>query len=535
MLVELYCEKFSQRSISFHSGLNVILGDEKATNSIGKSSLLMVLDFAHGGNSLLTHNDDIVTELGNHDYFFVFQFDGKKHVFKRGTETPDLVHSCNQDFVEETPLSVDDYKSIIKTHYGLDDIELTFRSIVSLYSRVWGKDNLDVKQPLHSSAKQKSKECINNLIKLFMKYDDIKSLSGLVNQLSAKKKSINSAYRQDLIPKINKTKYSENTNVVSEINDEIEDIKANLAKYAVSISEIVDREVSDLKQSRDFLLQEKSKILSRLKRVQNDLAKNKHVKSKTFQNLVNFFPDINSEKLTDVEEFHSKITRILKAELKESEKELSDQLAELDVSINSIDERMNQAFSNIDNPTIIIDRVHELSNKYSVAVRENKFFEQAQEVSKALKEAEISLSEAKGRVSKLISDIINDRIRRLVDVVYNAERRSPQLEISESSYVFSAVEDTGTGKAFSNLILMDLAILHETKLPFVIHDTILFKNIENSAVANLVPIYTSNPKQTFIAIDEIQKYGNTAQKILLENKAIQLSDDNLLYVKDWRQ
>lgn len=45
MLVEVRCDKFREKSIKFHKGLNVVLGDEKATNSIGKSSLLMVLDF----------------------------------------------------------------------------------------------------------------------------------------------------------------------------------------------------------------------------------------------------------------------------------------------------------------------------------------------------------------------------------------------------------------------------------------------------------------------------------------------------------
>ena len=60
MLVEIRCDKFRTESISFHKGLNVVLGDENATNSIGKSSLLMVIDFACGGNSLLTYNTDIV-------------------------------------------------------------------------------------------------------------------------------------------------------------------------------------------------------------------------------------------------------------------------------------------------------------------------------------------------------------------------------------------------------------------------------------------------------------------------------------------
>lgn len=38
-----------KKVITFHKGLNVVLGDNKGTNSIGKSTLLMVIDFIFGG------------------------------------------------------------------------------------------------------------------------------------------------------------------------------------------------------------------------------------------------------------------------------------------------------------------------------------------------------------------------------------------------------------------------------------------------------------------------------------------------------
>lgn len=38
MLKEIICSKFKQSKIEFHKGLNVILGDELGSNSIGKST-----------------------------------------------------------------------------------------------------------------------------------------------------------------------------------------------------------------------------------------------------------------------------------------------------------------------------------------------------------------------------------------------------------------------------------------------------------------------------------------------------------------
>ena len=107
--------------------------------------------------------------------------------------------------------------------------------------------------------------------------------------------------------------------------------------------------------------------------------------------------------------------------------------------------------------------------------------------------------------------------------------------MQQKNYTFSAIEDTGTGKAYSNLIVFDLAIFGTTSLPFVIHDSVLFKNVENEAVARMIDIYAGYKKQSFIAIDEIQKYGSEAAKKLRDNKVVELSNENVLYVKDWRR
>lgn len=41
MLYKLYCSEFTEKEITFHEGLNVVTGDEVASNSIGKSTILI--------------------------------------------------------------------------------------------------------------------------------------------------------------------------------------------------------------------------------------------------------------------------------------------------------------------------------------------------------------------------------------------------------------------------------------------------------------------------------------------------------------
>lgn len=535
MLIEVICDKFREKVIKFHPGLNVVLGDSVATNSIGKSTLLMVLDFIFGGNTFLDHNKDVVRELGDHDYFFAFVFNKNNYYFRRGTHTPDIVYECNEKYEEKKPLSIEDYKVFLKSAYSLQDIDLTLRSVVSLFSRVWGKENLDVKHPLHSFKSQKSSDCITNTIKLFKQYDSIKLLTEDVKKKSEENSTIGKAFKEGLIPKISKPDYKNNLNTISEINSEIEDIKNNLAKYAINIAEIVNREVMELKAVKDNLLSEKLSLDSRLSRVKSDLSQNKNIKSKHISPLTKFFPEVDVDRIEQVEMFHSKITRILRKELKSSEIELTESLQKITDEIDLIDQKIRSDITNIDNPNAIIDRVYDLSRTHATASSEIDYFETDTKIKTDLKEAKKLLANEKIRILEFIENILNDKTKRFVSKIYDDDRRSPTLHLGQNSYSFEVIEDTGTGKAYSNLILLDLAFLASTDLPFLMHDSVLFKNIQNSAVAKLVDLYEETGKQVFIAIDEIQKYGKDAKSRLEKRKVIALDNSNVLYIKDWRQ
>ena len=66
MLVEIRCDEFisygeKRPPITFHTGLNTVLGDETGSNSIGKSTFLMIVDFVFGGNDYVTRSLDAKT------------------------------------------------------------------------------------------------------------------------------------------------------------------------------------------------------------------------------------------------------------------------------------------------------------------------------------------------------------------------------------------------------------------------------------------------------------------------------------------
>lgn len=534
MLIEVRCDKFKRGPITFHEGLNVVLGDENATNSIGKSTLLMVIDFAFGGSTLVDHNKDLTRELGDHDYFFTFQFDHELHRFRRGTEDPDVVAVCDEGFEPISPLTLTEYNSFLRAAYGISLPEISFRAFVGLYLRVWGKENLDVYRPLHQAPSQPSRDCVNNLIKSYGRYEVIKALTDTLAVTERERTAISAAYREQIIPRITKSEYRDNEHRISQVQSELDDIKHQLAQYATNLSSIINKEMLELKVSKDDLLASKLHLQTQLARVERNIANNRHVQSKHFASVLNFFPDINQERLVGVEEFHNGLARILKAELKDAREHLSVQIASIEAEITSIDSRMAETLASVDRPTHIVDRVYELANDLRSAKGENQHFEREAALRTEIDDIESKLSSRKRQILAEIQAQINGGLRSVVSSVFGENRKSPELHLTETNYSYDIFEDTGTGTAYANLIVLDLTIFMQTTLPVIAHDSLLFKNIENDSVANLFNIYRAIKKQSFAAIDEIEKYGEQAAAALRSSAVIELSDADVLYVKDWR-
>jgi hypothetical protein len=535
MLIEIRSNQFRTKRVAFHKGLNVVLGDENATNSIGKSTLLMIIDFAFGGGSLLEHNKDLTQELGHHDYFFTFAFGDELYRFRRGTYEPDLVYSCNDIYEPELSMELEEYTAFLRGAYGITIEDITFRALVGLYIRVWGKDNLNVYKPLHAVQNQSPKECVDNLIKTFGRYGTIKEVAQALRSKESEASALRAAFRKQIVPRIGAREHRDNQTKIADMQREIEDIKVNLAKYATNISEIVNRAMLDLKVEKDRLLATRLRLESQLERVQRNIANNRHIQSRHFAGLVRFFPNINQDRLASIEEFHSGVARLLRAELQESQRELKDQLTRINEEIAAIDTKMSETLRTVDRPSHVVDRVYELATSLRNASLANKHFEDNEALSREIDVLAEHLSREKGAVIGYIQNSLNDGLRRIVTSVFGPHRKSPTIRLTENNYSYDVFEDTGTGTAYANLIVFDLTVFAATMLPVIVHDSILFKNIENDSVANLFKIYIELDKQSFVSIDEIDKYGADTAAALRKLSVIQLDDRNVLYIKDWRK
>lgn len=535
MLIEIHSNEFKQKTIRFEEGLNVILGDENSTNSLGKSTALLVVDFALGGSSYPKNAGSIIQNAGHHSIGINLRFDDIDYYFVRLTGSPDYVYSSGSDYIPgDKKIPVEDYCKWLKEKYGLNEINGSWRSLVGLYSRVWGKNNYDVDKPLRGYVQDRDESSVNQLVKLFDMYGEIEAAMRELQNQKEREGALNKAFHSKLIKKITSREYEANNLIINQLKEEIDDIKNNLLKFTINVEEIYSRELVELKSKKREIIEQKYIIVNKIERLKLSLSDKFRVDSKQFERLQLFFENVNIEKIREIESFHTKISLLLKNQIEQSIYRYITQLSEIDKRLETVDLQIDRLLEGVNSPKIIIERIFDLTNKVNELEQVNKFYDEKLSTKEQVKTIKVSMESVFEKILDSLEKRINSHMEILNGNIYDLNKKSPTIKLYQNNYLFDHSGNTGTGKSYIDLLLFDLTILGLTHLPFVIHDSFLFKNIEDSTVSNLVLRYDNFKKQIFIAIDGIQKYSEVAQAILKENTRLKLDNDHLLYGRDWR-
>lgn len=537
MLRKISCDLFNERDIFFEYGLNVILGDNDAKNSIGKSTALMVVDFAMGGNSLLKDKAGVIRALGHHRYQFEYNFGGVPFFFSRATDSANTIQVCNDNYVVVDEISIDSYTDLLKSNYEMGNLDSTFRNVVSSFSRIWNKGELDPEHPFAGDEKESEAVAINRLIDIFEYADDISGEKAVLDSQEKKKNIITKSMKAEIIPNINKTKYKANLKVISDNAQLIDGLKTGFNGALSAYEALFDADLRSAQQHVNKLTNEKQKLLARVACLERDLI---GITPKLAANIAlvqEFIPSVNIERLHKVDAFHQGICKLVGKELK---KELTSVKAKIDAitsEIIELESKIRLSLSEKGTPDDLFMRVFALKEKIDKAALENNYYETKALAAEQVRLTKVRLSDIYGRISLTIENLLNFKLDKFNKVVYGPIRNPSQLRInSEKSYTFTSPEDTGTGKSYAGLVGFDLAMLSLTKLPFIIHDSVIYKNIEVPATRNILRILSAvSKKQIFLAFDEATKFGSKAEKILISHTRLKLSDDELLYIKDWRE
>ena len=164
------------------------------------------------------------------------------------------------------------------------------------------------------------------------------------------------------------------------------------------------------------------------------------------------------------------------------------------------------------------------------------FYKNSRQISNRLKETKIELDDKKLSILKEIAAKINKKLEELSVNVNGNDSYAPRLNLnSASSYSFYAPKDSGTGTAYVNMILYDLALLELTRLPFVIHDSVLFKNLSDNRVIKVFEEYEKSNKQIFVSFDKKNSYESDVLKKTIENHTVieLYADGGELFGRSW--
>lgn len=537
MLTKIKCSLLNRGEISFCEGLNVILGDDDAKNSIGKSSALMIIDFAMGGTSLLEDKAGIIKSMGHHAYIFEFNFNGVTYFFSRSTNESSIIYICTKDYQVTGEISIEEYTAKLKELYGLEHLRNSFRSLVSPFSRIWNKGALDPEQPFFADAREAVGVAIGRLIDLFERSDDIAEEKSILDAHNERKKIISKSMSEEIIPKINKTQYKANQNIIASKMNTIEALKQGFTGALSAYEALFDESLRKLQQQKNELANQRNEILTKKDRIERDLLGITPRLSANIALVQEFFPNVDAKRLEQVESFHQNISKTVQKELRKDLVLYSEQISNLNVEISNLEDNIRTSLASKGTPDDLFARVFELKEFVDKASEENKFYDKKEAIKIDVFLSKKRLEDIYVSIFLDIETSLNKKLKSFNQVVYGPKRNASQLRIkSASSFSFISPEDTGTGKAYAGLVGFDLAMLSLTHLPFIIHDSVLYKNIEVPATRNIIRILASvKRKQIFLAFDEAPKFGEMAERLLRTHTVLKLSDNELLYNKDWRE
>ncbi|API86570.1 DUF2326 domain-containing protein [Francisella uliginis] len=525
MLLEIRSNIFRKKVIEFHEGLNVVLGDNQATNSIGKTNLLLIIDFIFGGNSYISHSKDVIKNLGEHEFYFSFSFD-KKYFFKRGTLDSKKISQCNELYEHQETISLDDFCKFLQEKYHIAYKGSTFRDLVSCFIRIWGKSEDNTKEPLRANAKETNKASVDRVIKLFDKYGDILHLSEEEKNTKSEKDTIKNMYNFDFAKKLTKKSYEKNLKNIGLLEKQIKEIQQSIS--IASEHEKLSEENLLLISELNKLKNQRFQLERNVERLNFNLSNDFKLGRKTYENIEKYFPSINKSKLARVDTFHKKLAKILRKNIKEDIDASSQVLLDIEKSIIDINDKIKD-IDDANNPLFLV--LAEKIKEKDLLEKQNETFNKDNKLKEDLENLKLKLIKERNKVCPKIQDAINEKMQKISRRIYGKDN-SPSFEIDENKYFFEKSWDTGTGTAYTDLISFDLTILSLTNLPILVHDLPVFKHIEPKRVEKVVEEYNSYSKQIFIALDETSKYVSI-NDILETKKVIELSEEETLFTIVW--
>lgn len=549
MLKEVRCDRFMENGkvrppIQFHKGLNAIIGNESGTNSVGKSTFLMILDFVFGGDDYIKKSSEVHKEanVGPHIIQFKFEFNNEAFCFSRSTafDEYNTVIPCDENYnpLPGDPWKIDEYCTFLSEKYGLTDEGQTWRGCVSRFIRVDRRETLDTEKPLKAYKGESDREGIIALIKLFGAYQAIGQQHKAKEAAVKEEKAYKDALTHEFIPAVkNITEYKRNAERIINLEAMLNDLANKSSQGLLELTSLQAEQITSIRNKIAALRRQRSIMQSQKDAIERSRKEKqfRHFQS-DFMELLRFFPEADIGRLEEVENFHRQLSSVLNSELRDNEKHLDAMISLANDEISRLEQdqlRISQ-IPNVNKATLI--RYAELQKEIQDLQSANDAFDHKDELKKRTEALVESLNTLIEKEMRYIETKVNSLLDEMNEKLYDVKIKPPLLHaISADQYEFSTEDDHGTGMRCKGVVLFDIALLRSTKLPFIIHDSVLLLNIENEAIEKILELYAAQKeKQVFIAFDKTAT--SRAMKLLDVAKVQHFSrDGNELFGRSWNR
>ena len=443
MLYEIECEKFAKKvngqlvprgRIQLREGLNTVLGDKAAQNSIGKSTFLLVVDFCFGGDDYINPKICKAKEkLHSHTINFAFKFGNRIDYFCRSTKTPSEIGICDSDYKVLRTQTLKEFKDYLLEAYGITTPSISFREMVGRFLRIYGRENYAERYPL-KYGDVKPEASIETLEKMFNVFAFIEEYKSVYDDKSKRTKVRDDATKLGEMTNVARTKKEYNAN-----EKEIERLKAELQK-------LMDREDAELSQEETdnldkaseirgqltVLKRRRSRLVSQLNAVKANMSGGLVPVEEDLSELSEFFPDVDVQKLSQIEHFHDKMQRILS-------QEMGDEIAQLQILIDAVSAemaRLQEAQRKLGVPVTVskkfMDQVVDIQRKIDILTAKNKAYDKTAKLKTEKKDAKIQLEDVRETQLQVVETSINQEMTRLNDYIYGGERYAPTIKFGNS-------------------------------------------------------------------------------------------------------
>lgn len=273
-----------------------------------------------------------------------------------------------------------------------------------------------------------------------------------------------------------------------ELEQQEKELAENSNQGLLDLDSMTARRLTELNEQLINYRRQRARVQTQLNAVRRDMTEEKKGFKRTFTELVRFFPSEEFRTLEDIERFHSKLAKILAEEFAETEKDLATTYVLLNNEIVKLQNEVTE-IQNIPNVSqAILKEFARITTELNNLREANENFDELER----LKKVAADYAETRDAVihDQLIGieSSVNQAMREIsLSILKDATHLPPILRMEKlNKYTFNTPNDGGTGAQYRGLITFDLANMEVAPVPFVVHDSVLLKNIERPVFSEIM-------------------------------------------------